>query len=467
MIRSPSRVLLFLLSTVVVAAILAAQPARPLDLEYRETAERLIGAAMADTAGFDKLAYLTTRIGHRLSGSPGLEQAVVWVAGQMKADGLDNVRTQPVKVPHWVRGRESAQVVAPVVRPIGMLGLGGSIATPPDGITAPVVVVGTYGELDALGADKVKGRIVLYDMRWEGYGQSVTYRSSGPSRAARLGAVAALVRSVTPRSLYTPHTGALSYDAAVPRIPAAAITVEDAAWIRQMTAMGQDVRVQLRMEAGTRPDADSANVMGEIIGVDRPDEVVVIGGHLDSWDVGQGAHDDGSGVVAAWQAVALMKQLGLKPRRTIRVVAWTNEENGTRGGDAYRDALGTAVDKHVAAIEMDEGAERPVGFAYSILGTGNSAPRVLSATAKLREIARLLDGIGAGGIDVGGGGTDIGPLMQTGVPGFGLVTVNERYFDWHHTNADTFDKIDLQDFRKCIASLAVMAYVLADMPGRL
>jgi len=234
-----------------------------------------------------------------------------------------------------------------------------------------------------------------------------------------------------------------------------------------MTATGQEVRVQLRMEAETRPDADSANVMGEIAGVERPDEVVVLGGHLDSWDVGEGAHDDGSGVVAAWQAVALMKQLGLTPRRTIRVVAWTNEENGTRGGDAYRDALGTAVDKHVAAIEMDEGAERPVGFAYSILGTGTSAPRVISATAKLREIARLLDGIGAGAIDLGGGGTDIGPLMRTGVPGFGLITVNERYFDWHHTNADTFDKIDLQDFRRCIAALAVMAYVLADMPGRL
>jgi carboxypeptidase Q len=221
------------------------------------------------------------------------------------------------------------------------------------------------------------------------------------------------------------------------------------------------------MEAETLPDADSANVMGEIVGTGRPDEVVVLGGHLDSWDVGQGAHDDGSGVVAAWQAVVLMKQLGLTPRRTIRVVAWTNEENGTRGGDAYRDALGSDVDKHVAAIEMDEGAERPVGFAYSILGTGNNAPRVLGATARLREIARLLDEIGAGAIDLGGGGTDIGPLMRTGVPGFGLVTVNERYFDWHHTNADTFDKIDLQDFRRCIASLAVMAYVLADMPGRL
>ena len=330
-----------------------------------------------------------------------------------------------------------------------------------------MVVVGTFAELEELGADKVKGRIVLYDMRWEGYGESVTYRAAGASRAARFGAVAVLVRSVTARSLYTPHTGGLSYDAAAAKIPAAAITVEDAAWIRQMTAMGQEVRVQLRMEAETRPDADSANVMGEIVGVERPDEVVVLGGHLDSWDVGQGAHDDGSGVVAAWQAVALMKQLGLTPRRTIRVVAWTNEENGTRGGDAYRDALGSAVTSTSPRSRWTKA--RNVRSALPTVSSGRgTARRGCSARPRrLREIARLLDGIGAGAIDLGGGGTDIGPLMRTGVPGFGLVTVNERYFDWHHTNADTFDKIDLQDFRRCIASLAVMAYVLADMPGRL
>lgn len=460
-----------LLSLCVIAGLarhgLSAQTARPLDVEYREVAGRLIGAAMVDRGAYDKLAYLTTRIGNRLSGSPGLERAVAWVAEQMKTDGLANVRTQPVKVPHWVRGSESARVVKPIQRTLSMLGLGRSVGTPRGGITAPVVVVGNFDELDRLGEEKVKGRIVLYDMPWQGYGQTVTYRALGPSRAARLGAVATLVRSVTPRSLYSPHTGGLAYTDGLPMIPAAAITVEDAAWIRQMTLMGQEVQVQLQMEAATLPDADSANVMGEIVGRERPDEVVVIGGHLDSWDVGQGAHDDGGGVVAAWRAVTLMKELGLKPRRTIRVVAWTNEENGVRGGNAYRDALGADVGKHVAAIEMDEGAERPIGFGYSIVGVANDAPRVTRATAQLREIGRLLDGIGAGSIQVGGGETDIDPLMRAGVPGFGLLTVDEHYFDWHHTNADTFDKIDLQDFRRCIASLAVLAYVLADMPGRL
>ena len=445
----------------------SAQTSQPLDVEYREVAGRLIGAAMVDRDGYDKLAYLTTRIGNRLSGSPSLERAVAWVAEQMKADGLENVRQQPVKVPHWVRGGESARVVKPVVKTLNILGLGRSIATPRNGITAPVVVVNNFDELEQLGAERIKGKIVLYDAPWQGYGPTVVYRSTGASRAAKLGAVAALVRSITPRSIYTPHTGALNYDPASPQIPAAAVTIEDAAWIHQMTAMGQDVQVQLQMDAQTLPDADSANVIGEIAGRERPDEVVVVGGHLDSWDVGQGAHDDGAGILAAWRAVTLMKELGLKPRRTIRVVAWTNEENGARGGAAYRNVLGGDVGKHVAAVEMDEGAERPLGFAYNINGLAKTDPRVLKATATLREVARLLEGIGANAIETGGAETDIGPLMQAGVPGFGLQTVNEHYFDWHHTNADTFDKIDLQDFRKCIASLAVMAYVLADMPGRL
>jgi carboxypeptidase Q len=445
----------------------AAQTMRPLDLEYRDAAGRLIGAAMVDRDAYDKLAYLTTRIGNRLSGSSGLERAVAWVTAQMKADGLDNVRVQAVKVPHWVRGSESAQIVKPIQKSLNMLGLGRSVATPKGGITAPVVVVTDFDELEKLGAEKVKGKIVLYDESWQGYARTVLYRGTGASRAARLGAVAALVRSVTPRSIYSPHTGALNYDPALPMIPSAAITAEDTAWIHQMTAMGQEVQVHLQMDAATLPDADSANVMGEIVGRERPDEVVVVGGHLDSWDVGQGAHDDGAGIVAAWRAVTLMKELGLTPRRTIRVVAWTNEENGTRGGNAYRDGLGADVGSHVAAIEMDEGAERPLGFAYNIVGLAKTDARMLKATATLREIARLLEAIGANSIETEGGETDIGPLMQFGVPGFGLSTVNEHYFDWHHTNADTFDKIDLQDFRKCIASLAVMAYVLADMPGRL
>ncbi|HQZ40891.1 MAG TPA: M20/M25/M40 family metallo-hydrolase [Vicinamibacterales bacterium] len=460
---------LVLVATIAIAGtIVPAQTPRPLDVEYREVAGRLIGAALVDTGGWQKLTYLTTRIGNRLSGSPGLERAIAWTAEQMKADGLENVRTEPVKVPYWVRGRESARVVEPVQRNLNMLGLGGSVATPPEGLTAPVVVVGSFDELEQLGPDKVKGRIVVYDVPWKGYGQTVQYRSGGASRAAKLGAVAALVRSMTGHSLYTPHTGGMNYNPAVPeKIPTAAITVEDAAWLRQMTAMGQEVKVQLVMEAETRPDADSANVMGEIVGREFPDEVVVLGGHIDSWDVGQGAQDDGSGMMAAWQAVALMKQLGLKPRRTVRAVAWVNEENGGRGGRAYREGLGATVGRHVAAIEMDGGAEQPVGFGFSITGAASDSPRVTAGLASLRAVARLLEAIGANTIEPGGGGADIQPLMRDGVPGLGLRTIGEHYFDWHHTNADTLDKVDPQDFRRCIATLSVMAYVLADMPGKL
>ena len=451
-----------------------AQVARDLEAEYREVAGRLIGAALVDTRGWEKLEYLTTRIGNRLSGSESLERALAWAAQEMRNDGLEHVRLQPVKVPHWVRGREWASVVAPVERPLNMLGLGGSVSTPKEGITAPVVVVSSFDELDAKGPDEVRGKIVLYDMVWppgggmESYRQANQYRTIGASRAAKLGAVASLVRSMTGRSLYTPHTGGMNYDPAVPiRIPAAAITVEDAAWIRRMTRMGQQVRVNLFMEAEMRADADSANVMGEIVGRELPEEIVVLGGHIDSWDVGQGAHDDGAGVVASWQALMLMKQLGLRPRRTVRAVGWTNEENGTGGGLAYRDALGRDVNRHVAAIEMDLGSETPIGFAFNILGLSDDHPRLNTAMSKLQQIAQLLEGIGATTIRTGGGGADIRPLMRDGVPGIGLQTVDEHYFDWHHTHADTLDKVDVQDFRRCIAALAVMAYVLADMPDRL
>lgn len=450
-------------------------PSANLTERYREAAGRLIGAALADREGWEKFEHLTLRIGPRLSGSPALEQAIRWAAEGMRAEGLENVRLQPVTVPHWVRGRESARLVAPVEREIAILGLGNSVGTPPEGIEADVAVVRSFEELRSLGREGVEGRIVLYAVEWEGYGRTVRYRVDGPSEAARLGAVAALVRSATGRSLYTPHTGTLAYDEAAPRIPAAAVTVEDALWIRWLAEAGETVRVRLAMEARMLPDARSHNLIAEIEGSERPEEVVVMGGHYDSWDVGHGAHDDGAACMAAWQALTLIKRLGLRPRRTLRVVLWTNEENGGRGATAYRDSLGDAVRNHVAAIEMDGGAERPVGFGVS-LGSREGAeaestegpdPALERALATLRQIGRLLDGIEAGGITPGGGGADIAPLMREGVPGLALRTVGERYFDWHHTHADTFDKVDPVDFRRAVAMLAVMGYALADMPGRL
>lgn len=435
-----------------------------LQTQYRDVAGRLLGAALVDEGGWNKLSHVTTHIGHRLSGSPQLEQALRWIFDRMKADGLDNVRLQPVKVPRWVRGQESARMTAPMEKPLSMLGFGSSIGTPPQGITAPVVVVSSFDELDVLGSAKVAGKIVVYDVNSKQY--TSTYRNNGAARAAKHGAVAVLVRSMTGSSLYTPHTGNQDYVEGIAKIPAAGITIEDAALIRRLVESGQEVKVFLKMEARTLPDADSANVMGEIIGSELPNEVVVLGGHIDSWDVGHGAHDDLGGVIAAWQAVVLMRQVGLKPRRTVRAVGWTNEENGARGGQSYRDVLG-AEKRHVAAIEMDDGAERPLGFRFSLQDATGESPKYRAAKRKLEDIVQLLNGIGVNTIVSGSAGTDIGPLTQDGIPSLGLFTTSEHYFEWHHSHADTLDKIDPQHFRLCIASLAVMAFVLADMPGEL
>lgn len=470
--------LLCLPAQLLAAASLVAQapPAESLTDRYRETAARLIGAALTDEEGWEKLAHLSLRIGHRLSGSPGLEEAIRWASERMREEGLENVRLQPVMVPHWVRGRESARLVAPLEKELEILGLGNSVGTPAEGIEAPVAVVGSFDELRALGREGVEGRIVLYAVDWDGYGRTVRYRVDGASEAARLGAVAALVRSATGRSLYTPHTGTLVYAEDAPRIPAAAVTVEDAAWMRRLAGSGVEPRARLSMEAQMLPDARSHNVIAEIVGSERPEEVVVMGGHYDSWDVGQGVHDDGAACVAAWHALTLMHRLGLRPRRTLRVVLWTNEENGLRGARAYRDSLGDAVGSHVAAIEMDGGIERPVGFGVSLgSGAGRAAagpeegpsPELEAAMVTLRQIARLLEGIDGDQITAGGGGADIAPLMREGVPGLGFRTVGEHYFDWHHTNADTIDKVDPEHFRRAVAMLAVMGYALADMPGRL
>lgn len=430
-----------------------------LDEVYRDPASKLIGLALTDDGGYRKLAWLCDRIGARLAGSPQLEEAVRWSAEQMRKEGLQNVRMPEVAVPHWVRGKESAKIVAPIARPLTMLGLGNSVGTPKQGIHAEVIAVKNFDELKALGREKVAGKIVLYNVEYQGYRQTVGYRASGPSRAAELGAVAVLVRAVGSSTLQTPHTGSLVYAANAPKIPAAAISIEDALLIQRLADAGEKVHVELSMESEMQAPARSANVIGEIVGREKPEEVVVLGGHLDSWDVGQGAQDDGSGVMASLQAVVLMKKLGLQPRRTVRVVLFTNEENGLAGGNAYRSSIGAEVKNHVAAIEMDGGAERPLGF-----GIGGGDPKQI---ALLRQIGKLLDGIGAGQITLGGGGADIGPIMHDGVPGLGLRTVGEHYFDWHHTHADTLDKVDPVEFRKCTAAMAVMAYVLADMPGKL
>lgn len=424
---------------------------------YRDAANRLIGEAIGSGFAWERLAYIGDTFGNRLSGSPNLDAAIQWALAEMKKDGLENVHAEPVKVPHWVRGRESLEIVAPTPQPLVMLGLGNSVGTPAGGIEADLLVVGSFDELEAAG-DRVKGRIVLFNVPFTNYGETVRYRASGPSRAAALGAVAVLVRSVGPPGLRTPHTGSLNYAADQPKIPAAAVTTEDAARLQRMQDRGTPVRLKLMMEAHFLPDADSANVVGEIRGREIPDEVVVIGGHFDSWDVGTGSMDDGGGCVVTWEALRMMKKLNLRPRRTVRVVLWTNEENGGRGGQGYRDRHRAELANHVAMMESDSGTFRPLGFGF----TGSDAAR-----ARLRDVATLLKGIQADAIGPNGGGADIGPSVQAGnIPALSLEVAGD-YFLLHHSPADTVDKIDPQDFAKSAAAVAVMTYVIAEMPERL
>lgn len=424
---------------------------------YRATSDRLITAALKDSAAWNRIAELTDTFGNRISGSDALERTIDWTLARMKADGLENVRGEPVMVPHWVRGTESVDLITPRKKSMTMLGLGGSVGTKPGGITAPVLVVTSFEDLTKHAAE-AKGKIVLFDVPFTDYGATVVYRGIGATAAAKVGAVAMLIRSVAAYSINSPHTGALRYDSTVTKIPAAAITVEDAMLIHRMHDRGQKVSVHLVMNAKTLPDAPSRNVVAEIRGRELPDEVVVMGGHIDSWDVGQGAMDDAGGVVAAWEAVRLMKALGIRPRRTIRVVGWTNEENGTRGGIGYRAAHAADIDKHVFALESDNGVFRPSGIA--VVGTD-------SALAMLKRIAPLLARIGADSVIRGDGEADIGPLLAAGVPGAGLEVDGSRYFWFHHTNGDTPDKLDPVDVARCVAVMAVYAYVLAEMPERL
>src|SRR5918993_4438429 len=424
---------------------------------YREPAARLIGAALANASAWDRLAELTDTFGHRLSGSRALEDAIAWALHRMHEDGLENVRAEPVRVPRWVRGRESLEIVLPYPGELVMLGLGNSVGTPAEGLDADLLIVSGYDELERRGRE-AEGRIVLVNVPFTDYGATVTYRTSGPSRAARAGAVACLVRSVGVDGLRTPHTGMLTYRPDAPQIPAAAIAVEDAQRLQRLAAR-ERVRLRLKMGAAMHGDADSANVLGEIVGRERPHEVVVVGGHLDSWDVGTGAVDDAGGCIVTWEALRLMKALDLRPRRTVRAVLFTNEENGLRGGLAYRDAHRAELADHVLMLESDGGVFRPHGFGF----TGND-----SARATVQGVATLLAGIQADAVGPSGGGADIGPSVQAGrIPAMALDVDGTKYFLYRHTAADTVDKLDPLDVARCTAAVAGMSYAIAELPERL
>jgi carboxypeptidase Q len=425
---------------------------------FRGNAAKLIAAATADQFAWDRLAELTDTYGQRLSGSDNLNRAITWAVATMKKDGLDNVHTERVMIPKWVRGNESLEIINPPHHVIPMLGLGGSIATPPQGIEADVMVVSS-GEDLAKRAAEAKGKIVLFNVPYTNYGETVAYRSGGASMAARHGAVGMLMRSVGPMAHRTPHTGGMSYATDAPRIPAAAIPVEDAQRLQRLVNRGVAVRVRLKMEAKFDADVESFNVVGDVRGTQRPDEIVLVGCHFDSWDPGAGASDDAVGCIVTWETVRLMKKLNIRPRRTVRLVLFTNEENGLRGGNGYRDAHAKEAANHVFALESDSGVFAPARLGF----TGSEGARKIIA-----EIATLLAPLGMQDVVPGGGGADIGPIATLGkVPTMAYSGDPTRYFTIHHTPADTVDRIDPQEVSKAAASIAAMVYVIADMPQTL
>jgi carboxypeptidase Q len=425
---------------------------------YRANAQKLIAAAQADQFAWDRVAEITDTYGQRLSGSANLTLAIAWAQEAMTKDGLDNVHTERVMVPRWVRGNESLEIVEPPQHHVPMIGLGGSVATPAAGVEADVMIVSNGDELNKRAAE-AKGKIVLFNVPYTNYGETVQYRSGGASMAARLGAVAALVRAVGPMGLRTPHTGGMNYADGVAKIPTAAIPAEDANRVQRLINRGLKVRMRLKMEAHFEPDAESFNVVGEIRGSEKPDEIVLVGGHFDSWDPGMGASDDAVGCVVTWEAARLMKKLNIRPKRTVRVVLFTNEENGTRGGNGYRDQHSAEAAQHVLSVESDSGVFAPARIGF----TGSDAARKV-----MSEIMALLAPLGMAEISGSGGGADIGPISTLGkVPMLAYSGDSNKYFTIHHTPADTIERIEPQEVSKAAAALAAVIYVVADMPQSL
>jgi carboxypeptidase Q len=431
--------------------------------------KRLQQAALTSDYAYRQVAHLANNIGQRLSGSAQAAKAVEYVAAELKGLGCE-VQLEKAIVPHWVRGEETAELTLfpgmaeNTTQKIVLCALGGIVPTPPDGLTAEVIAVKTFEELKSLPREKVVGKIVLFDCHFdkemaaeghggEAYGEAVVYRGSGPSAAAKKGAVACLVRSVGGADYRLPHTGATNYTGDAPKIPAAAVTAEDSDLIVDLTRQGP-VKMKLVLTPQTLPEVESANVIADVKGTEHPEQVVIVSGHLDSWDLGTGAIDDGAGVAVSMATANLIRQLHLKPKRTIRVIAWMNEENGLAGSKAYAKEHAKDWPNHFAAIEIDNGADHPVGL--NIKGKPEVKAMLAPVAAVLQEsgagILRLVEHCGA----------DIEPMEEIGVPAFSPIQDSRFYFNYHHTSADTLDKIVPKQLRENAAVVAVSAYALAN-----
>jgi len=433
--------------------------------------EAIKAAALADDYAYRQVAHLTENIGPRPSGSAQAEAAVQYVASELQRLGLE-VGLEEVKVPHWVRGVETAELTeypgqaAGTTQKIVLTALSSSTATPADGIKADVVVVNNFDELKSLGRDKVAGRIVLFNeifdkqkaaggMAFVAYGEAVRYRAGGPKAAADLGAMAALVRSVGSADFRLPHTG---YSAPA-GIPAGAVTAEDADLIAHLAEQGR-VRMHLTLTPQKLPDVISHNVIADLKGIENPEQVVVLSGHLDSWDLGTGAIDDAAGVAIAMEAAEILGRLHLRPKRTIRIIAWMDEETGGSGSQTYTKEHSGEFPRHVAAIESDAGAAHPLGFDI----------RMSNAAADLiRPVLTVLQSFGANAAENRPypPGADIAAMSESTVPALGIMQDGRTYFHYHHSAADTLDKIVPEELRENAAAMAVMGYALASMKNPL
>jgi hypothetical protein len=431
--------------------------------------KRLRDAALSSDYAYRQVAHLANNIGPRLSGSVQAAKAVEYVSGELKKVGC-TVQLEKVMVPHWVRGEETAALLKfpgqaeNTTQKVILCALGKSVATPAEGLIAEVITVKDFDELKSLPREKVAGRIVLFTYPFdkqmaaegrggEAYGEAVVYRSDGPSAAARLGAVACLIQSVGGADYRIPHTGQTKYDVDAPKIPAGAVTAEDALMIADLVRQGP-VKMKLTLTPQTLPDVESDNVIGDIKGTEHPEQVVIVSGHLDSWDLGTGAIDDGAGVAVSMEVANLIQKLNLHPKRTIRVIAWMNEENGSAGSKAYFRDHEKEMANHFGAMETDNGAGHPIGL--NIKGKSE-------LKAMLSPVSAILQEAGAGMTTlVDHCGADIEPMEKAGVPAFSPIQDSRIYFNYHHTAADTLDKIVPKELAENSAVVAVAAYALAN-----
>lgn len=442
---------------------LASGPALAWNEAELATAQSLKAQALKGSAAYDITASLTTEIGPRMAGSENDQRAVAWAVKKLKSLGYDRVWTEPVRFPLWTRGVESAEVLAPFPQKLAVTTLGHSVPTPPEGITAEVV---RYDSLEALQADttdRARGKIVFVDKRMErfpdgaGYGKVQPIRSKGASVAGEKGALAIVIRSVGTDNDRLPHTGVMRYaEHATSKIPAAALSNPDADLLARVMAYGKPTKLQLKLDVRNGEEAESANVIGEIRGSEKPDEIVLLGAHLDSWDLGTGAIDDGAGVGIVSGAGKLIAELKQRPKRTIRVVLFANEENGLYGAKAYAALHKDELGKHLIGAESDFGAGRVYQFHTNVPA---------GQLAQLNKLAEQLKDLGiARGDNDSGGGPDMIPAHELGMPVAELQQDGTDYFDVHHTANDTLDKIDPKNLDQNVAAYAVFAYLMAQMP---